>query len=190
MELPVLQVEIQLAQFFQFAPLILVLLHLGLISQLVLLARETIELDRAIRLLETTERRTHPLRLELNNFFFVQAIAGHSAAAVMSAFLHGMSWLTLVILPVVLLLYIQVVFLPYHDVGITWTQRLLLRRRHRHPDLDRRVPGAHGDVVLPGLHQNVGAASVQLSFNGGAACRRRAVLFLRRDRSRAKRWIA
>ena len=95
-ELPVLQVEIQLAQFFQFAPLILVLLHLGLISQLVLLARETIELDRAIRMLETTDRRTHPLRLELNNFFFVQAIAGPQRSAVMSAFLHGMSWLTLV----------------------------------------------------------------------------------------------
>jgi uncharacterized protein YjbI with pentapeptide repeats len=125
-ELPVLQVEIQLAQFFQFAPLILVLMHLGLISQLVLLARETIELDRAIRLLETTERRTHPLRLELNNYFFVQAIAGPQRSSIMSAFLHGMSWLTLVIIPVVLLLYIQVVFLPYHDVGITWTQRLLL----------------------------------------------------------------
>lgn len=125
-ELPVLQVEIPLAQFFQFAPLILVLMHLGLISQLVLLARETIELDRAIRLLETTDRRTHPLRLELNNFFFVQAIAGPQRSTVVSGFLHMMSWLTLVILPVILLLYIQVVFLPYHDVGITWTQRLLL----------------------------------------------------------------
>jgi uncharacterized protein YjbI with pentapeptide repeats len=125
-QLPVLQVEIQLTQFFQFAPLIMVLMHLGLISQLVLLARETIELDRAIRMLETTERRTHPLRLELNNYFFVQAIAGPHRSRVMSAFLHGMSWLTLVIIPVVLLLYIQVVFLPYHDVGITWTQRALL----------------------------------------------------------------
>ena len=27
-------------------------------------------------MLETTEQRTHPLRLELDNFFFVQAIAG------------------------------------------------------------------------------------------------------------------
>ena len=30
----------------------------------------------------------------------------------------------LVVLPVVLLLYIQIVFLPYHDVGITWVHRL------------------------------------------------------------------
>jgi uncharacterized protein YjbI with pentapeptide repeats len=125
-ELPILQVKIQLAQFFQFAPIILALLHIGLMSQLVLLARETMEFDQAIRLLETTDKRTHPLRLELNNFFFVQAIAGPQRSAVLSTFLHGMSWLTLVTLPVVLILYIQVVFLPYHDVAITWTQRVAL----------------------------------------------------------------
>lgn len=125
-ELPILQVKIQLAQFFQFAPIILVLFHLGLVSQLVLLAKETLEFDHAVRLLEPTSERTHPLRLELNNYFFVQAIAGPQRSLVMSVFLHGMSWLTLVVLPVILLLYIQVTFLPYHDVGITWTHRLAL----------------------------------------------------------------
>ena len=125
-ELPILQVKIQLAQFFRFAPVILLLFHLGLVSQLVLLAKETLEFDHAVRLLEPSAVRSHPLRLELNNFFFVQAIAGPQRSAVMSTFLHGMSWLTLVVLPVVLLLYIQVVFLPYHDVGITWTHRLAL----------------------------------------------------------------
>lgn len=125
-ELPVLQVKIQLAQFFQFAPIILVLLHVGVVSQLVLLARKTLELDHAIRMLEMSDRRTHPLRLELHNFFFVQAIAGPHRSTVMSTFLHGMSWLTLVILPVILILYIQVVFLPYHDVAITWTHRIAL----------------------------------------------------------------
>lgn len=124
--LPILQVNIQLAQFFQFAPVLLVLMHLGVVSQLTLLARETLEFDHSVRLLEATEKRTHPLRLELNNFFFVQAIAGPYRSRVMSAFLHGMSWLTLVVLPVVLLLYIQVVFLPYHDVRITWTHRIAL----------------------------------------------------------------
>jgi uncharacterized protein YjbI with pentapeptide repeats len=124
--LPILQVNIQLAQFFQFAPVVLVLLHLGIVSQLALLARETLEFDYAIRLLEATDRRTHPLRLELNNFFFVQAIAGPYRSKVMSAFLHGMTWLTLVVLPVVLLIYIQATFLPYHDLTITWTHRIAL----------------------------------------------------------------
>lgn len=125
-KLPILQVDIQLTQFFQFAAVILVLFHLGLVSQLVLLARKTLEFDHAIRLLETTHRRTHPLRLELHNFFFVQAIAGPHRSHIMSGFLHAMSWLTLVILPVVLILYIQIVFLPYHDEAITWMHRIVL----------------------------------------------------------------
>ena len=124
--LPILQVDIPLTQFFQFAPIVLLLFHLGVVSQLVLLARKTLEFDHAIRLLETTDQRTHPLRLELHNLFFVQAIAGPHRSIIMGGFLHAMSWLTLVILPVVLLLYIQVVFLPYHDPAITWTQRIVL----------------------------------------------------------------
>src|SRR6185312_7712277 len=82
-QLPILQVKIQLKQFFQFAPIVLVLFHLGILAQ-----------------------------LELHNFFFVQAIAGPQRSVVMSGFLNIMSWLTIVILPVVLLLYMQVAFLP------------------------------------------------------------------------------
>ncbi len=125
-QLPILQVKIQLKQFFQFAPIVLVLFHLGILAQLVLLARKTLEFDHAIRLLETSDRRTHPLRLELHNFFFVQAIAGPERSVIMSGFLHIMSWLTIVILPVVLLLYMQLSFLPYHDETTTWINRIAL----------------------------------------------------------------
>ena len=125
-QLPILGVEIPLVHFFQFAPALLVLFHLGLVSQLVLLARKTLEFDQAVQQLEPARRRTHPLRLELHNFFFVQAIAGPSRSVVMGLFLHGMSWLTLVVIPVVLLLFIQFSFLPYHSIAITWTHRIAL----------------------------------------------------------------
>jgi len=125
-QLPILQVKIQLKQFFQFAPIVLVLFHLGILAQLVLLARKALEFDQAIRYLEVSSKRTHPLRLELHNFFLVQAIAGPQRSAVMSGFLNLMSWLTIVILPVVLLLYMQVAFLPYHDVTTTWINRIFL----------------------------------------------------------------
>ena len=95
-------------------------------SQLVLLARKTLEFDISVRQLEPTSRRTHPLRLELHNFFFVQGVAGPHRSAIMSLFLHSMSWLTLAILPVVLLLFIQISFLAYHDPVITWTHRIAL----------------------------------------------------------------
>ncbi len=124
--LPLLQVSIQQAQFFQFAAILLVLLHLGVVAQLVLLARKTLEFDQAVRSLEATDLRTHPLRLELHNFFFVQAVAGPHRSYVMSAFLHGMSWLTLVVVPVILLLFIQIRYLPFHDAIITWSHRIAL----------------------------------------------------------------
>lgn len=125
-DLPILQVSIDLTRFFLFAPFVVVLFHIGVVAQLVMLARKSLELHHAISLIEPTDRRTHPLRLELHNFFFVQAIAGPDRSQIMSAFLHGMSWLTLVVLPVVLILFIQIAFLPYHDVAITWAHRVAL----------------------------------------------------------------
>lgn len=122
--LPIMQVSIQQALFFDFAPIILVLFHFGVISQLVLLAKKTLEFDYAVRALELTDRRTHPLRLELHNFFFVQAIAGPHRSAVMSVFLHAMAWFTLVALPIVILLFFQITYLPYHDVTTTWLHRM------------------------------------------------------------------
>lgn len=124
--LPLLQVSVPQSQFFQFAPILLVLFHIGVVSQLVLLARKTLELDRAVTALESSSLRAHPLRLELDNFFFVQAMAGPQRSHVMSAFLHGMSWLTLVLLPVILLLFIQIRYLPFHDEAVTSAHRVAL----------------------------------------------------------------
>jgi len=124
--LPILQVKIDLTRFFLFAPILLVLVHIGVIGQLVLLARKTLEFGAAVRMLETTDQRTHPLRLELDSFFFVQALAGPERSPVLGFVLNAMSWLTLVLMPVALLAYVQMVFLPYHDPTITWVHRLAL----------------------------------------------------------------
>jgi uncharacterized protein YjbI with pentapeptide repeats len=124
--LPVLGVKISLTRFFLLAPVLVVLLHLGLLGQLVALTRKTLEFSSALSMLETSDRHTHPLRLSLDNFFFVQAMAGPERSRAVSAFLNGMSWITLVLLPVALLLYIQLTFLPFHDAGITLAHRLAL----------------------------------------------------------------
>ena len=74
--LPLLQSRIDLSRFFVLAPAAFVLVHLLIIAQFVLAARKALEFDTALRLLESTDLRSHPLRLELDSFFFVQAIAG------------------------------------------------------------------------------------------------------------------
>lgn len=122
--LPLLQVQIGLIPFFVLVPILLVLLHIALLGKLALLAGKTREFDAALRLLESTDQRSHPLRLELDNFFLVQVIAGPERSRVVSAFLNSLSWLTLVVFPLALLLYVQVAFLPFHDTVVTIVHRL------------------------------------------------------------------
>jgi uncharacterized protein YjbI with pentapeptide repeats len=124
--LPILQVKIGLTRFFVLVPVLLVLLHVILMVQLVLLARKTLEFAASIRMLEPTDQRTHPLRLELDNFVLVQALAGPERSRLVGLLLHGVSWLSIVALPVLALLYVQLTFLPYHDAEITSLHRVAL----------------------------------------------------------------
>ncbi len=125
--LPVLQVGIALKRFFLFAPLILVLVHFAVLLQYAMLARKTRALHGFLREKEKDGIfRTHPLRLELSSYFFVQAMAGPTRSPILGTFLTAMSWLTLGLFPVALLLFIQIAFLPFHDAVITWSHRIYL----------------------------------------------------------------
>lgn len=125
-ELPVLQVRIELTRFFFFVPLIVAFMHFGLLMQHVMLARKVLEFHAALRPLEPTARRSHPLRLELHSYFFTQTLAGPERSPLFGFFLHLLMWLSIVFLPLLLIVYIQISFLPYHDVGITWSHRAIL----------------------------------------------------------------
>lgn len=124
--LPLLQTRIDLSRFFLAAPAILALAHLVLVAQFALLARKAVEFHNAVRLLEGTDLRSHPLRLELDSFFFVQALAGPERSRVVSAMLHGLAWLTLLLLPLALLIYLQAAFLPFHDATVTTVQQAIV----------------------------------------------------------------
>jgi uncharacterized protein YjbI with pentapeptide repeats len=121
--LPLLQVDIDLGRFFIAAPLVLLAGHVGILMTCVVLARKAMELDKALLMVEATDRRTHPLRLELGNFFIVQVIAGAERGRIINGLLHGVTWLTLIALPLVALLFIQLTFLPFHSEAITWLHR-------------------------------------------------------------------
>lgn len=123
--LPFLGIALRLDSFFLFGPLVLLFVHFGLLVQHVLLSRKIIELDDILVEDESWRgKRRHPLRLELHSYFYTQALAGSNRSAVFAMFLHGMVWLSLVLLPVFLILYFQVTFLPYHNEGITWAHRI------------------------------------------------------------------
>ncbi len=125
-QLPFMQVSIDLTRFFLFAPVVLLFMHFGLLVQHVMLARKVMEFDAAVRSMEPSYRRTHPIRHELNSYFFTQALAGPERSALFGGFLHGMFWLSIIGVPVMVILFIQIVYLPYHDVTTTWSHRLAL----------------------------------------------------------------
>jgi uncharacterized protein YjbI with pentapeptide repeats len=125
-QLPVLQVNVDLIRFFLFAPIVLVFLHFGLLVQHVMLSRKILEFDAAVRQMEPDASRSHPIRHELHSYFFTQALAGPERPALFGGFLHAMFWLSIVSMPVLVILFIQIVFLPYHDVTTTWSHRLAL----------------------------------------------------------------
>jgi hypothetical protein len=60
--LPLLQAHISLTRFFVLVPVLVVLAHTVLLVHLALLARRMFEFNAAVRLLEGTDQRTHPLR--------------------------------------------------------------------------------------------------------------------------------
>jgi uncharacterized protein YjbI with pentapeptide repeats len=124
--LPLLQTRIDLSRFFVAAPAVLALAHVALIAQFVLLARKAVEFHNAVRLLESTDLRSHPLRLEVDSFFFVQAMAGPERSRVVGAILYGLGWLTLLVLPLALLVSLQVAFLPFHNATVTGLQRSIV----------------------------------------------------------------
>ncbi len=125
-ELPVLQVKIELTRFFLFVPIVMAFMHFGLLMQHVMLARKVLEFHAALRPLEPSDRRSHPLRLELHSYFFTQTLAGPERSPLFGMFLHLLIWLSIVFLPLLLIVYIQVTFLPYHDAATTWSHRIAL----------------------------------------------------------------
>ena len=125
--LPLLQVRIGLKSFFLFGPVILVLIHMGILLQHVMLARQARDLHSRVTSFEGTGLfRTHPVRIQLHPYFFTQLIAGPQRSPLFAFFLALLTWLSLGILPVVLLLDFQTTFLPYHDLSVTWAQRIYL----------------------------------------------------------------
>lgn len=125
--LPLLHVEIGLRSFFVFGPIILVLIHLGVLLQHVMLARQAREAHERIARFEGHGLlREHYTRLHVHSYFYTQLLTGPKRSTLFAFFLALMTWLTLGILPVLLLLNFQVTFLPYHDLAATMAHRFYL----------------------------------------------------------------
>lgn len=128
--LPIIGISIALDRFFLFAPLFYILIHIGVMLQYVVLTRKVYAfldvIERQERRLAagSGERITHPLRHELNSNMFVQFLAGPPQPHLIRFMQQVITWGTLIMLAAGVLIFFQIAFLPYHDMGLSWVHRI------------------------------------------------------------------
>ncbi len=123
-------IELPLVAFFFLAPILFLIVHAYTLVHLVFLTEKAKRFHEALhdpaRNVAAAKREALQWRLPSN--IFIQFLAGPSdlRGGSFGWLLRAIGWATLVIAPVLLLLLMQIQFLPFHNGWITWTHRLAL----------------------------------------------------------------
>jgi uncharacterized protein YjbI with pentapeptide repeats len=122
--LPIINADIPLVGFFQYAPALLLLVYLSLLVQHVILARKYRKFTDAITPYEMETGTEHPARDRVHSYVFSQILAGPRPNRITKFMMQLIVYVTFSILPIATLLYFQIKFLPYHEVSITYWHRI------------------------------------------------------------------
>lgn len=124
--LPFLGVKLPVTGYFAVAPLFFLVSHFYALIQLHGLAGKIGDYDALLRDTVPSDTERTLMRQRLDSFLFVQLLAGAPARrlGLMGRLYKTVAWLTMVGAPLVILLQLQLAFLPYHDERITWLHRL------------------------------------------------------------------
>ena len=121
-------VDLPLKGFFWLGPALFLIVHAYVLLHFNMLARKVVAFDRALRAqIDSRDVRTK-LREQLPSDIFVQFLAGPTEVrdGVMGLSLWLIALISLVVGPVLLLIFFELQFLPYHDEWITWWQRIIV----------------------------------------------------------------
>jgi hypothetical protein len=126
--LPFMNVDLPMTGFFSLGPLLFVVVHAYVLLHFVMLAGKIEDLDRVLITQIVDQEEQAKLRRQLPANIFIQLLAGPSE--VRDGLVGGCLWLialiSLVIGPVLLLMFFEVQFLPYHSGSVTWWQRIFV----------------------------------------------------------------
>lgn len=136
-KLPFLGIELPLVAFFLLTPILFVIVHAYTLVHFVMLTDKAKRYHQALYVQikdtngEEAERRKltrDKLRRQLPSNIFIQFLAGPSdlRKSAFGRLLRAIAWITLVVAPALLLLMIQIQFLPYQSSLVTRTQRIAL----------------------------------------------------------------
>jgi uncharacterized protein YjbI with pentapeptide repeats len=123
-KLPVLSVDLPVTGYFLVAPLIFVIFHSYVLLQLDGLSKRAADYTGLLTERIAAEADRQMMRHRLDNFAFLQFLAGSEERRVhYVGGLQGLiSWVTVVAFPLVVLLQLQIAFLPVHS-SVTWLHR-------------------------------------------------------------------
>jgi hypothetical protein len=122
--LPIINADIPLVGFFQYAPALFLLVYLSLLVQHVILARKYRKFTDAITSYEMEMGTEQPARERVDSYVFSQIAAGPKPNLITKFMMQLIVYVTFSVLPIITLLYFQIKFLPYHDVSITYWHRI------------------------------------------------------------------
>ncbi|MBK1656754.1 hypothetical protein [Paracraurococcus ruber] len=125
-KVPFLSVELPLRGFYGAAPAIFLLLHFYLLAQLRLMADKLRPFLDAVEQAAAGDRAARKLALKRLDSFSVLQLLASERFGIPQLQVRLMAWTTLVAAPVLLLLFFQLRFLPYHDPVVTWWHRILV----------------------------------------------------------------
>ena len=143
-KLPFLNVELPLKAFFALAPFVVLIIHAYALMHFIMLGKKASRFHNELRRQfpdsesETQKSGAAPegankeirdkLRRLLPSNIFVQILAGppELRTGIFGSMLKLIALTTLVVFPILLLLLLQIQFLPFHEWKITWAQRTAL----------------------------------------------------------------
>ncbi len=115
--LPLLDVQLPLVGFYAVIPWLFVLLHANFLTQLYLLSCKLAHLGRAMADLPDVRQRFQ--RDLLFPFLLSHVLIGRHHPWGMRAVFAVAAWITTALFPLLLLLSLQIRFVPYHDYAVT-----------------------------------------------------------------------
>jgi uncharacterized protein YjbI with pentapeptide repeats len=126
--LPILNIKVELLPFYVIAPLLYLVFHFYLLMMLALLARTAAEFDKQLRTTLPDEPERERYRAQVGNALFLQLLVGMKGERTgVNALLMGLiALITIVLAPLATLLLMQMMFLPYHHLRITWWHRAIV----------------------------------------------------------------
>ena len=125
-KLPFLNVDLPLLGFFWLGPCIFIILHAYVLLHFVMLTKKISAFDRELKAQIGIDTMRADLRGQLPSNIFVQFLAGPRELryGIVGTLLWLIALISLAIGPVLLLMFFELQFLPYHNQWITWIQRL------------------------------------------------------------------